>query len=311
MTDVNGMPLVSVVLPTYNRARTLPRAIHSVLNQGYSNIELIVVDDASTDDTDALMASLHDPRIRYIKMEKNRGQCAARNIGLQAATGEFIAYQDSDDEWLADKLQRQMDAVLTAGKPDVTCFHMRIIYGRDANRVYGKGRSCCVPEISQPEHARDYVKMTHLQNLMAPQVMLISRSLVDKAGPWDELLVNSVDWDYSLRLVSKGHVIYIDEPLVVAYIQNDSISTMKKNMVRSQLRILLKLNRQEDVDRNILSHHFARIGTSLGRFGKPRSADKFLRRALWLAPGKPKNWARLAVNVLQRPSMRRPAKALP
>lgn len=295
--DSNERPLVSVVLPTYNRARTLARAVRSVLNQGYQNLELIVVDDGSIDETPAIMATFADPRVRYLKLEKNEGASSARNHGLKAATGAYIAFQDSDDEWLSDKLERQVEVALASGGRDVSVFHIKVLYGRDEARNFGVGRVCCVPQITQPEASRDYVKMTHLQNLMSPQTLMFSRSVLEKVGYFDTLLVNSVDWDFSLRLVRHTKVLFIEEPLVICYIQDDSISTLRRNMVRSQLRILLKLNRQDDVDPRTLSHHFGRIGTSIGRLGKPRLAGRLLRRAISLHPRKPMNWIRLAANA--------------
>jgi glycosyltransferase involved in cell wall biosynthesis len=93
-------PLVSVILPTYNRASMLPRAISSALNQNYSNIELIVIDDCSSDETETVVRSFEDPRIIYERLEKNSGGSAARNFGIEISLGEFIAFLDDDDEWL-------------------------------------------------------------------------------------------------------------------------------------------------------------------------------------------------------------------
>ncbi len=296
---MDNRPLVSVVLPTYNRARTLGRAIRSVLNQGYDNLELLVVDDGSVDNTAEVMAGFTDPRVRYLPLDRNQGASAARNHGLKAATGDYIAFQDSDDEWLSDKLERQVEVAQASGERDVSVFHIKVLYGRDEARVFGTGRVCCVPQIDGPEGSRDYVRMTHLQNLMSPQTLMFSRSALDHVGYFDTLLVNSVDWDFSLRLVRHTQVRFIAEPLVICYIQDDSISTLRKNMVRSQLRILLKLNRQDDVDPRTLAHHFGRIGTSIGRLGKPRLADRLLRRAIRLHPGRPMNWVRFAANLGQ------------
>src|SRR5512138_1185650 len=95
-------PLVSVVIPTYNRAPLLERAIHSVLSQTYTNLEVIVIDDASTDDTQDRIKNLQlaDIRIQYIRHDRNRGSQAARNTGIHAAKGKYVAFLDSDDEWL-------------------------------------------------------------------------------------------------------------------------------------------------------------------------------------------------------------------
>lgn len=106
------MPLVSVIIPTYNRAHTLPASIDSVLCQTYDNLEVIVVDDGSTDGTEIFVRGLADSRVRYIKNSGNHGPAAARNLGVRRAEGEYVAFQDSDDEWRPDKLEKQMPLLL-------------------------------------------------------------------------------------------------------------------------------------------------------------------------------------------------------
>ena len=297
VTTAGRQGLVSVVIPTFNRARTLERAIRSVLIQTYSDLELIVVDDGSTDGTAALMAGIVDPRVIYHPLAQNQGASAARNAGMKLARGEFIAFQDSDDEWLADKLKVQVAAARGAHSTDVVVFHMKVVYGRDEHRVYGPGRVCCVPDLPATDVPRDFLQISYQRNLISPQTLMFSRSLLDRVGFFDPLLVNSEDWDYSIRLTREGEVIYIPEPLVMTYIQDDSISILKRSSARSQLKILLKLRRLSDVDPKVLSAHFARIGMAIGRLGKPRQADKLMRQAVALAPGSLGNWARLAFNM--------------
>ena len=99
-------PTVSVILPTYNRVALLPRAISSVLNQSYSNLELIVVDDCSNDGTEEEISRIRDARLTVIRQAVNSGPGAARNVGIRAASGQYIASQDSDDEWLPEKLTK-------------------------------------------------------------------------------------------------------------------------------------------------------------------------------------------------------------
>src|SRR5690348_1065740 len=102
-------PVVSVILPTYNRASLISRAIRSVLNQTFTDWELLIVDDGSTDATEQLIRSRSaDSRIRYMKLPQNVGMCNARNHGIALARGEFIAFLDSDDEWLPTKLEKQL-----------------------------------------------------------------------------------------------------------------------------------------------------------------------------------------------------------
>ena len=106
--ELSKAPLVSVVLPTYNRAHLLPRAITSVLGQSFRDFELLVVDDGSTDGTEAVVRSFADSRILFLPAERNLGDAGARNRGIALARGEWIAFQDSDDEWLYDKLDQQL-----------------------------------------------------------------------------------------------------------------------------------------------------------------------------------------------------------
>jgi glycosyltransferase involved in cell wall biosynthesis len=101
--------LVSVIIPTYNRASTLARAIESVLKQTYGNLELIVVDDSSNDETSGVVSGIADERIKYIKFSKNKGVAAARNAGIKESCGDYIAFLDSDDQWLPDKLKLSLE----------------------------------------------------------------------------------------------------------------------------------------------------------------------------------------------------------
>ncbi len=106
-------PTVSVIIPTYNRAHLLGRAIESVLDQTYQDFEIIVVDDASADETEEVVKSFGDDRINHIRHQKNKGGSAARNTGIKAARGEFIAFLDSDDEWVPKKLEKEIDRLQT------------------------------------------------------------------------------------------------------------------------------------------------------------------------------------------------------
>lgn len=314
--------LVSVVLPTYNRARTLARAIRSILTQSYPHFELIVVDDGSKDNTVEVMAEFSDPRVIYHRLDRNQGAAAARNAGMRLARGEFIAFQDSDDEFLSDKLEAQVGAAREAGSDRAVVFHIKLVWGHDEFLVYGDGRTCCVPRIplerkgirldfnwpnrgrvpmlTRKEEGRDFLALMHKDNLISTQTLMFSRTLLAEVGWFDPLLRNSVDWDFALRLVAAGEVIFVEKPLVVAYVQSDSIHTFKRPAARSQLRIVLKLRRQGDIDPAVLSAHLARLGTTLGRFGKPKLARRLLYHALVLNPTKWKVWARWGLNFLQR-----------
>ena len=109
MVKMKKNPTVSVVIPTYNRAPLIGRSIKSVLNQTYQDFEIIIVDDASTDNTKEVVSNFNDERIRYIQHEENKGEAAARNTGIKATRCDYIAPQDSDDEWIPEKLSTQIE----------------------------------------------------------------------------------------------------------------------------------------------------------------------------------------------------------
>lgn len=107
--------LVSVIMPSYNTGKYIGESIKSVLNQTYGNLELIIVDDCSTDDTDKVVSGFKDERIKYVKNEKNCGAAISRNIALKSAKGKWIAFLDSDDLWEKDKLEKQLDFMIKNG----------------------------------------------------------------------------------------------------------------------------------------------------------------------------------------------------
>ena len=112
----SGHPVVNVIIPTYNRAQLLPRAINSVIAQTFQDIKIIVVDDASTDRTEEVVSSFQDPRIHYIRHSQNRGPSAARNTGIRASeAGQYLAYLEDDDEWFPNKLEIRPSSSLALG----------------------------------------------------------------------------------------------------------------------------------------------------------------------------------------------------
>jgi glycosyltransferase involved in cell wall biosynthesis len=100
---------ISIIIPSYNREKLIIRSINSILNQTYQNIEVILIDDGSTDNTKKVISQIKDKRFRYIKLRKNKGANVARNIGIQKAIGNYIAFQDSDDFFHSDKLEKQIN----------------------------------------------------------------------------------------------------------------------------------------------------------------------------------------------------------
>lgn len=207
-------PLVSVIIPTYNRGRLILDSINSVLNQTYKNIELIVVDDCSTDDTEKTVKSIDDSRIKYIKLEKNSGACVARNKGIEISRGEFIAFNDSDDLWLPEKINSQLD----------------FLYENNAEISFCK-MECRTPEnnfihnFPNIEFDRKISYKDLLKYNSASTQTIFGKTDCFKEIIFDATMPRLQDWDEVLRLSQKFSVFYQNKILVHTFFQKDSIST--------------------------------------------------------------------------------------
>lgn len=210
--------MVSVIMPTYNREKVIQRAIKSVLRQSYQNFELIIVDDGSTDDTEHTVRLFNDERILYYKCRDNYGANHARNIGLQMAKGEIIAFLDSDNEWYTDYLKLQND-VLDSDKIDVSfCKYERLFDGINSR---------IVPSVSGEDlDISEIVERMINGNIMDTNVTCIKRTLYRQWGGFDEELQRFQDWDYFLTLIERGaRVIFNNVVESKNYTMSDSITT--------------------------------------------------------------------------------------
>jgi glycosyltransferase involved in cell wall biosynthesis len=205
-------PKVSVVLPTHNREAMLPTAIRSVLDQTLSDLELIVVDDGSTDDTPVVVEAFADPRLRYVRLDRRRGAARARNAGLERVHGDLIAFQDSDDEWLPGKLESQ---VALLGSTAVGAVGGR--YSVDAGAVKMHLRA---PRL---EMGRDYESELLEGPCCISPLWLIRRPLLDELDWFDERMVCLEDWDLMLRLSERTALRAVPEEVLIKRGAGDSL----------------------------------------------------------------------------------------
>lgn len=223
---------VSVVIPTYNRANCLGRAIDSVLSQTYSGYELIVVDDGSTDGTRDLLSS-YGRHLRIIH-QSNRGVSAARNAGIDSARGDFIALLDSDDAWQPEKLAQQM-AFFKANPKAMVC-QTEEIWIRNGARVNPKKRH-------QKFSGMIFEKTLPLC-LVSPSAVMIRRSIFDEIGWFDETLPACEDYDLWLRIAWKYPVFLIDKPLIFKYGGHDDQLSRLPELDKYRIMALVKILRQ-------------------------------------------------------------------
>lgn len=263
-------PRVSVVLPTYNRADVVDRAIESVLDQTYTGFELVVVDDASTDDTDAVVGAFDDDRIRYVEHRENRGASAARNTGIRAATGEIIAFQDSDDVWGAEKLERQV-AVFDRTDGEVGVVYTGTWRDRDGERRY-------VPGPGVDPKSGDVRDALFAQNFVTTQAAAVRAPCFERVGTFDEDLPALVDWELWLRVAEHYEFRYVDEPLVTAHVRADSISRMDDRKVRARERIVRK--HRDRFPRKQLARQLFWVGHGCLKVGRPTAGRRYLTEAM-------------------------------
>lgn len=290
--------LISVIIPSYNRSRSLERAVRGVLGQSYQNLELIVVDDCSTDNSREIVEAIDDPRLRLIRHEVNQGAGAARDTGIRSAKAEILAFQDSDDNWFPEKLDVQMRHFCGLTDDYVAVFHTKIIYGRSidstGNKTYGIRHASCVPGPGQPPKSGDMAEAFLWGNFMGPPTVMLKKAAYFDAGGFDPRVKNNDDWDFNLRLSQKGKIGFIDEPLMLVYNSSDGISKDPVASAFSTIVIFGKIKRRFP-ESPALAVHAVTVHRYLMMKNKPKSARRFLRKALALKPKNPTNYLRLAL----------------
>ncbi|HVZ61690.1 MAG TPA: glycosyltransferase [Terriglobales bacterium] len=208
---MNNFPLVSAVIPTYNRANLVCEAVESVLQQSYRNMEVIVVDDGSTDDTLVRLQAYGD-RVRVIS-QSNAGPAVARNRGISASKGEIVAFLDSDDLWLPNKIERQVALMERAGK-SVPCCVSNITMRWTEKELNSFEIAALSPRLDEGIWMNaDEVLATRF--LLFNQGIAIRREVLEKIGGFDEKLWLLEDHELALRLSLEGPWAFIKDPLVI------------------------------------------------------------------------------------------------
>lgn len=231
MTRSTSAIAVSVIIPTYNRAWCLPRAVTSVLAQTFQDFELIIVDDGSCDDTARIASSWKHP-VRFLRQE-NRGVSAARNRGIRASRGRLLAFLDSDDGWQPDKLARQV--AFFEAHPAAAICQTDEIWIRRGVRVNPKNR--------HRKPAGWIFEASLALCLVSPSAVMMRRELFDRVGLFDEELPACEDYDLWLRVSARYPIHLIEEPLVVKHGGHPDQLSSQHSLDRYRIRSLDKLLR--------------------------------------------------------------------
>lgn len=241
-------PLITVIIPTYNRANTIRRAINSVLEQTYANIELIVVDDCSSDNTVEIVNAYRDNRIKLMIMETNSGANVARNRGIDVAKGDYIAFQDSDDEWMKDKLAIQLDYMKNNSKEVCYCSYL----------LHNNGECRIVPNNAEKKkiYEENVVDILRKRNVISTQTLLMHKNVIANIGMFDESLNRLQDYELVIRICQQFKIGYVERPLVNVYRMEECISSNKSYLLDAYRKIWIKHNEFIDFESFLKSYLF-------------------------------------------------------
>ncbi|ELY54938.1 glycosyl transferase family protein [Natronococcus amylolyticus DSM 10524] len=274
---------ISVVIPTYNRSEMLALAINSSLNQTIPPREIIVVDDASTDNTEEV-ATTYGDRINYIQHEVNKGGAAARNTGIKEATGEYIAFLDSDDQWKPQKIEEQVKEL--QNRPS----HFVAVYcgvEHEKNGFSGKirqilGNTCINHRESGYEGGSELIAAllaTKLQ-LGGTSTLLVKRKTVEELNGFDSSFPRHQDWEFLIRLLQIGNIAYLDKPLVK---KTETGSPSLEDTLKAKKIYFRKFNDEiEAIEKrgiDIRGHHYRNLAKIAFREGEYKLGIKFSRQS--------------------------------
>ena len=276
-SDLNAAaPIVSVIIPTYNRASMLKYAIQSVLNQSYPHYEIIIVDDGSTDNTPSTVRLFKDERISFIKHEVVRGASAARNTALQICRGKYIAFIDDDDQWKPDKLKKQITAFQKAS-PEVGVVYTAFWKIKNNRQTY-------MPS-SEIIKKQGNIQNTLLQeNIVGTPAALVQKECFKKAGLFDERLPRLQDWELFIRFSKYYHFKFIDEPLLTAYCQKDGISNNQTALIKAMELILEKHFEEFQKNKKNLTQYYINISNLSAENREMNKSRAYLIKALKMCP---------------------------
>lgn len=271
-------PAVSVVIATHNYARYLGAALESALTQTFRDLEVIVVDDGSTDDTPAVMAQyLRDPRVRYYRAER-LGQPRAKNRGVQLAQAPLIAFLDADDVWLPAKLERQLP--LFAADEDVG-----VVYSR---RLLIDEEGWQLEYADPPLHRGWILPRVFHNNFICFSSSVVRRSVFDAVGFFDESIGLAIDYELWLRVALHYRFDFVDEPLVKYRTGHASLSKHKQERVQTAQRIIRRFlderGGREVLPASLIRRTLAELCCDMGGAVSGLERAGWFLRALWHRP---------------------------
>ena len=271
------MPQVSAIITTFNRANFLEKAIKSVLGQTYSDFELLILDNSSIDDTQNVVKSFIDDRIRYIRHQPlNIAQ--ARNLGVKEAKGEYVAFLDDDDEWLPNKLKAQLE-VFKEGDESLGLVYGGFIWmaetGEDIKKHIPKLRGAILPDLLTQRDA-------FTGSASNP---MLRKSAVEGLGGYNEEVLTGEDWELYLRLSEEYQVDFTEEPVVkIRHHSGARLGDKLKSAAELELMVMDRYREIFEKNQKLKSFYFQKIGGKFYRSGEVKKGKDYIARAIKIYP---------------------------
>ena len=277
---------ISVIIPTHNRSSLLVKAVESARGQTYRAFEIIIVDDASEDDTKETVKGLLNDQVKYIRLETSHGGSGARNVGIEATRGKYVAFLDDDDFWLPEKLERQVEVLERSP-------HVGVIYTGCLLLEDG------ITHEMRPKYRGNIYKHLLTWNCVGTtSTVLVRRECFQSVGGFDEQLPSCQDWDMFLRLSREFEFDFVALPLVVWRMHDARISKDIGAVLGGRELLMRKILNEDRPGRKVQGYLHSSIGHLYCFHGNIGRGRKELLKALRAYPFYPKAWAYFTASLL-------------
>ncbi len=279
MKSANSNELVSVVIPTFNRASRIIKTIESVLSQTYDNLEIIIIDDNSKDNTYEVIQPYLSEDIRYYKNEINVGGAKSRNIGVKHCRGDLVAFLDSDDEWLPEKIELQVNKFNTNNNIDMVYTNYYLVNENNNKKLIFK---------ESEELDNELLSILCKNFIGTTSTICIKKDVFNKIEGFDEQLPSCQDWDLYMRVLSNGYnIARVDTPCLNYYYHNNSITGNVNNVIKGHEIVLGKIKKlieSKNIDNRsykiIMSSNYERLAHIYMKNKKIREGRKYFIKAI-------------------------------
>lgn len=269
------MPKVSVIIPTYNRADFLKKAVQSVLHQTYQDYEILVRDDGSTDNTQQVISNFKDSRIRYTRNMTNIGVIQNRNNAVNNSKGKYIAFLDDDDEWLPEKLEKQMSII------EASPAKLGGVYSGAYSIDTKLGK---IVKLSVPEYRGYILKHLLKNNFIMTSTLVLKKKCFEKVGLFDPEFKSASDFDMWIRVAEKFEFDYVLSALVNYNVHENRISSNYIRRICGLKRLTAKHRKLFAENKKALTNQLLNLGVAYCYGGKTKEGRKTFTKALKLDP---------------------------